>query len=129
MRKALFGILATGIVAIGLPALAGYKTTKTVSIGSNWASGALGSARYSSDSKQQIGCRVDSFDPSHGLSMFCYATNSSGASKSCWSTDFTHIDLFKMVNGDSHLYFEVDSGGYCSRMRVTNASEFEPKVR
>ena len=126
MRKALLALVAT--TALSLPVYAGYKSTSNVSIGSNYASGALGTARNSSDTKQQIGCRVDLYAYSTPT-MFCYARNSSGTSKTCTTDDPGLIDLFHALNGDSVLYFEVDSYGSCSRIRVTNASEFEPKVR
>lgn len=128
MKRALIAILAVATSALSATAYAGYKSSSSIYIGSDYAAGSLGTARNSTDTNQQIGCRVITYT-SGSSSMFCYAQNSARVSKSCSTTSPSFISLFSALQGDSWVYFKFNAYGTCTEFQVTNASEFEPKVR
>lgn len=128
MKRALIAIATAGTLALSATAFAGYKSASKVYVDSYSFSGSLGTARNSGDTAQQIGCRVTTYS-NNTSSMFCYAQSSSYQWKTCTTSAPNFISLFNSLNGDSVLSVTFDAYGACTSMRVTNASEAEPKVR
>lgn len=120
IKHILVGLLA--LAAIGSAAgtvLAGYNTNDDVLVYSTSARGALQQARFSSDSKQYIGC-----GHSGNGYYWCYARNSSGTTKTCFSSggDTNKWKVAGNVNRSSDVYFSID-GGDCKHIEIHNSSE------
>ena len=94
--------LTVGLVVAGLaaPVFAGAKLTYTVFINSasKWAVGNSGAARNSADATQHIERGVFSGAPT---GMFCGATDSTGLSAYCQSTDASLVATAASISGDS----------------------------
>jgi hypothetical protein len=107
-----------------LTAWAGTKTSWPVTIdkAGQWAQGALGSARNSSDGVQQIYCNTRT-----GGYSYCFVQDATGAYATCVSTSPEVSRLVASINGDSAIFFSWDSSGNCTTFVVYSGSAFEPK--
>lgn len=88
------------------------------------ASGAMTAARNSSDFTQSIGCSNFIFDSTSSGSMVCNATNSSGETLTCQTTNENMISMVRNLNAASLFSFVADWDGNCIRMSFENGSEF-----
>jgi hypothetical protein len=128
MKTTLKTTLIVGLIAVGCltasVARAGYHALYSVSVsqGSRYGSGSLPGARYSSDGNQYIGCI--SVLGSGSPYASCYATDASGNSASCMSTDPKYIAAAGTVTPASWIYFTFDQNGNCTLLEVNNASYF-----
>jgi hypothetical protein len=104
-------------------ARAGRKSNITVTIDttSRYAYGALGAARNSSNTVEEIGCYTFGYSDNSSFAS-CYATNASNQSVSCTSTSPAIVAAAQSVNGDSHVYFAYDQGGACTFVHSQGAS-------
>jgi hypothetical protein len=109
---------------------AGAKTIASVYIGSNYASGSLGSARNQGGQYpyggQYIGCWT-SFENGANQWGVCTAQDVNGYYHACTTTNAELIRAIRTVNGDSQIAFYSDGGGYCTRVYIYNYSYYEPK--
>lgn len=126
-----------GIVAITLFASsshvvhAGARTVSSVVVGTNSAHGSIGSARNQGGTYpyggQYIGCYTQ-FENGSNTWGVCTAQDASGYYVACSTTNAELIRAIRTINGDSHIYFQADGGGYCSRVTISNYPYYEPKA-
>jgi hypothetical protein len=109
--------LALTFITLTSIAYAGYSHPYPVQVFSYGASGALTSARYSSDGIQEIGCQT------YTTSGTCFAEDSSYNYKSCATTDSNQLAQMRSVNATSYVYFTVDSNGNCGTLFIMNSSQ------
>ena len=112
--------LFTALLATTMVTNAGYRYVYPVTIGSNYAYGAIADARGSADTRQSIGC----WENNDGAS--CSAVNSTGTYRSCYTTDPTMRSLIRSIGSESYIYFIFDTSGSCSYIYVENTSVFKP---
>lgn len=98
-----------------------------------YATGAVGTARNSSDNKQVIYCRVVVDAQVAGSSyVACGATNAAGRSTYCQTKRVEFARAVQAINSDSEIFFKwkTVSGGEneCVFIDVANGSTFEPKA-
>jgi len=103
-------------------ALAGLVRTDPVTItlsgGTYTAVGSLNSARYSSDTTQDMGCLTDS----SGLAE-CWAQDATGRYVACTSTSSAFVHAAASVGSASNLNFQFPStSGTCKYLAVSNDS-------
>jgi hypothetical protein len=106
--------LLAATVAVSSVALAGLVASGTVVVNTSgkYAYGALSAARYSSDSKQYIGC----FSSSTGGSTtaVCQAQDANSNYLSCQTTNSGMIQQIATLGVASEIQFGADSSGNCS---------------
>jgi len=108
---------------------AGYYDHLGVNVvtGSDEAYGTVGTARYSSDGNEYIGCTVN-YVPSfpNYTYAYCFAMNSSGTYGSCYFYgDTTAMNLAASINETSYVLFTWNSnGGNCASLEVINGSPY-----
>jgi hypothetical protein len=106
------------------PAWAGSKTQSGVLIDDSQrlGSGALGAVRNTANLVEYIGCDV------YNTFGICFATNSAGTSRSCFTYDANLINNMRSVTSDSLVLFYWDANGYCSQIIVENSSNWAPRI-
>lgn len=93
----------------------GFRTSVfTYSVG---AYGTVSGARYSSDNVQYIGCYTR-----NNNSGACFATDSSGNYKTCYTTDPSTVQMMLSTGPLSYISFTFDSNGNCNYLFIENAS-------
>jgi len=118
----LIGTAVLGLVLFShsLPTWAGSVIQPEVYVQVGFASGSMVGARYSTDSQQYIGCRF----LNNGTFVMCVATDKTGKSAACTSTDPRYATVIKAITGSSYINFESDLGtGSCIELNVVNASD------
>jgi hypothetical protein len=119
-------IVTLALLAAAATAVAGTRNNvSSVVVGPGYASGALATARASSDSTQYIECQR--FASTTYRVATCYARDAGGKSAMCTSTSPTIIAEASAIKGDSYLEFEWDASGNCTVLRVIDSSQFAPK--
>jgi hypothetical protein len=103
-------------------AFAGFIFNEPVSITQNGSTiqvvGSLSSARFSSDSVQEIGCLTDNT----GLTE-CSATDSTGKGVTCTSTSSSFASVARSITPGSNINFQFAvGGGTCKYLLVDNRS-------
>jgi hypothetical protein len=126
--KNILGLAALGmtLVANTIPTWAGTVRTDRVIIESNqfasWASGNQVDARYSADTRQQIGCRAQILSTYSWTS--CYATDSAGRYLVCGSGDWKFLETLRAMTDSSYIYFVADSNwGTCRDIVIYHGSD------
>jgi hypothetical protein len=128
--KKFLGLAALGmtLLATTVPTWAGRVSTDSVIIGNNqvssWASGNPVDARYSTDNRQNIGCKAQILS-SYSWTT-CYAMNSAGRSLVCGSGDWKFLEVLHGMTDSSFIYFTTDNnsnGGTCTHISVYNGSD------
>jgi hypothetical protein len=109
-------------------ALAGVKSSAPVTVDWNarHASGAVGSARNGSDSKQSIGCSTSSYSDGSSYAT-CTATDANGVWGGCSTSVPNLVDAARNVKGDTYISFYWDANGACTTISGSNYSSYEPK--
>ncbi|MBZ4377396.1 hypothetical protein [Corallococcus sp. AS-1-6] len=121
---------SVALVLLAVPvAYAGSKAQFFVSINSTarTAYGAMGTARNSADTTQNIYCRTFS-DVTAGESVRCFANNSAGVYVSCYSSAPALVRSVQSANDSAYLYFAWDAAGVCQTIDVLKGSHLEPKA-
>jgi hypothetical protein len=96
---------------------AGSKLSFPVAFGSNYAYGAIGSARASTDSVQYIGCS------SYGTSGACVAQDATGSNwKMCAWSSAAAAAAVHSIGPHSYIVFYWDTSGNCTNVYVSNYS-------
>jgi hypothetical protein len=118
--------IAGAVAAISLTASAGRRTNTNVIIypGNTGATGAMGTVRNSTDTKQLIGCELTG--SANSQSVNCYARDSLGHDLNCWTDLPNVVEAAKALSSDSLIAFYVQDG-YCTQLTVSNLSELPPK--
>ena len=81
-------------------------------------SGSMVGARYSADSRQYIGCSLDSTPR-----VMCAARDSADNSVYCYSSDAGHVDAVQKMTDSSYLEFRYNLTNLtCEMMWITNNS-------
>jgi hypothetical protein len=127
--KKMFGLAALGMTLLTntAPTWAGYKSAPEVGIyndnGYRWANGSMVGARYSNDTKQNIGCTAYAL-PTYTWTA-CFATNRGGGSLLCGSNDPRWAEVVQSMTDSSYLQFELGyngNGGECTSIVNFNES-------
>jgi hypothetical protein len=128
--KKRFLILAL-VTASSASAIAGYRYTRQVTVTTQQAYGAIGSARNSGDTLQYIGC--DFYATTTYSNLHCRARNSAGATLHCWQDARAYEHMAKVVasiTDSSYVRFAVDPAAAdptrCTWVQVENHSKYEP---
>jgi hypothetical protein len=121
-------VCASVLILTSHSAIAGTQRASAVTIDDIGmsASGPLGSARNSGDTRQAIGCytAADAGSDSVGL---CQAVDANGVGRQCFTYDPQVLATIRSLNGDSYLLFYWNSDGSCSGVSVSNRSDYQPK--
>jgi hypothetical protein len=112
-------MLGLALFSQSLPAWAGLAYAPEVFVGTTGASGSMAGARYSADSTQKISC---SFENTNGPFVMCSASDKTGKTLSCTSTEARYVAAAKAITDFSYINFSVTSGGVCSYLGVDNYS-------
>jgi hypothetical protein len=112
---AVFGL---AMFSQSLPAWAGEKYLPEVTVGTGWAMGSMAGARFSSDTKQAIGCQ---FEPLYAR-VNCGATDKTGNVFYCTRIDANFGNVVKAISDSSFIYFSGDSQGTCTSFIIENFS-------
>lgn len=116
------GLLAAVLTVSGL-ASAGYKATIPVTVGTNSASAALGSARNSGDGRQYV--EVISTE---SWAWFAFV-DANGKYGGCTTTDVNRVAIARAAVQSSYLDVAWDGAGKCTNITLRHGSDFEPPVR
>jgi hypothetical protein len=126
--KKMLGLAALGMMlqVTTVPTWAGRVSTDSVIIGNNqsssWASGNQVDARYSADTRQQIGCRAYTLSSYSWTS--CFATDSAGRTLVCGSGDWKFLEPLRAMTDSSFISFTADlNGGACRDITIHNYSD------
>ena len=125
-----------GLAALGLTLLsttvstwAGLRLTEEVTVingnGIRRAYGSMVGARYSKDSKQNIGCTAYTFQFYSWTT--CFATDSAGNSLVCGSGDPRWAEVVQGMTDSSDIFFDMapyDNSGNCVQIFMRNGSYF-----
>lgn len=84
--------------------------------------GALGSARNSSDTTQQIGC--DIYGDGGFKQARCWGTDANGVNSSCTTQRPNMLFSLSALKPDSYL--EFNDSDECTRVRIINSSKYRP---
>jgi len=115
-------LMAVAVLSAGLllesQAFAGLSSTLTVQVGSNYAAGALRSARASADTVEFIGCTLSPYQSSNYV--YCQATNSAGQSYYCINSSAPDVwaATLASMNSASYLYFYGDASHHCTGIYI-----------
>lgn len=120
------------LLTLTSPAAAGQKSEADVTINftTRTASGAIGTARSSSGTLQNIGCQATlSVTPGVSSETFvmCSATNASGQSVFCVAPAAFFHDVAATLADDSFIRFTWSDTGTCSSIEVRNYSYYKPR--
>jgi hypothetical protein len=120
------------ILAFSGAAVAGVKVKGDVEVVTsqygNSASGAIGSARNSKDSKQNIGCRLSGYETALYPYGWCSATDATGKAAACVFSNRPDFErVLATISDDSYLKFHWDNQAKCTIISVTNQSMYEPR--
>ena len=127
--KNILGLAALGTTLLTnfVPAWAGYQfrpgvAIESINAGGFAVSGSMVGARYSADTKQNIGCTAFAL-PTYTWTS-CFATNAAGASLVCGSPDPRWAEAVQAMTDSSFIYFEMRNanGGDCSLIKISNDS-------
>ena len=124
MRSRLSSLSAVLAAAALCPAaFAGDQSAQNVVIisAASAALGDVGHVHNSPDDVQYIGCEIS------GSSGTCHARDKSGQTRSCTTTNATHLNTILSVTSDSYIYFRWNSEGLCAAVKVENGSMGRPK--
>jgi hypothetical protein len=131
-KKMVAGLAMLALAASGATAFAGVRTKYPVTIGTSGpypsASGGIGSARNSTDTVQQIGCRLTGYNFG-AVELYCYAVDASGRHLSCGAANATQDmrDAVQSITDSSIIGFQVNSDNTCASIAVMADSSAEPK--
>ena len=119
--------LAGALLAASATAFAGFQTGQSVVIvdSSRLANGDLGYIFNSPDRSQYIGCY--SYNTGTGSAGSCFAQNTAGLYRSCYTDDANMIATIRSLGTDSYLIFYWDTNGRCTLVEVENDSTTAPK--
>lgn len=121
--------MSVALVLLAVPvAYAGSKTQffVTISTTARTAYGAMGTARNSADTVQNIYCRTFA-DAVLGESVRCFA-NTVSATVSCYSSSPALVRSVQSANDSAYIYFSWDVNGVCQDIDVLKGSHLEPKA-
>jgi hypothetical protein len=110
-------VLGLALFSNSLPAWAGQKTLSEVLIVPGAASGSMVGARYSGDSKQYIGCVLDS-----NGGVGCSAQDKTGKSFVCYANNPGWVSMVKSITDSSAIYLGGTGNGSCDYLFVENHS-------
>ena len=124
-------VLASSLAFSG-SAFAGMKVNGDVEVVTgqygNYANGAIGSARNSKDSKQNIGCRLSAYETALYPYGSCSAADATGKAAACVFSNRPDFErVLATISDDSYLKFHWDNHGKCTIIIVTNQSMYEPR--
>jgi len=122
-RPRLAALCGLALIGLAATASAGLRWAYPVFISdsSRYAVGTLSDARASADSVQYIGCYHNSSN-----NASCYATNASGLSRSCSTSNPAHLTVIRSIGAESYVYFQWNTDGTCNYILVDNGSRFKP---
>ena len=108
-----------GVLLGSTAALAGLRTSNQVVIvdDKSYAIGDLSATSNTSDRTQVLGCSSEI-----GFAV-CYATDSTGRSRGCTTSDPEILAVMRSLSGDSTLVFYWDTSGHCTQVYVENSSK------
>lgn len=110
------------------PAYAGTVSDAAVSLGNNFATGSLKTARNAGDSNQYIGCYTYQSQQSDGggFGVTCFARDAAGTYRSCVNdADTLLLQEARNISYRSYVFFMWDSFGICSYLYVQNSSDYQ----
>jgi hypothetical protein len=130
--------LSAGVVAMALmvPALAdaGARLSFPVSVNvqNKSAHGSLGTARASSDTRQELGCYLHASKTGNAGNWqtgHCLAVDANGVQYGCYFREDapTLVQAVQAVSSDSYVKFRAVVGNTCHEVMVSNTSAAEPK--
>jgi predicted secreted Zn-dependent protease len=119
---------ALGLVAaaaVPMAVHAGYVANQNVwhynIIGNKGTTGIVRTARYSGDTRQNIGCTT--YKNSNGvMGGSCIGGDSNALYNSCHTTDPQMIYVMQSIGSTSYITFEYDANGACTSVSVNNNS-------
>jgi len=122
-------VLSIALVTYTVPTWAGNRDNREVIVGyivgnaTGGATGGVNAARYSSDSKQYIGCIIRG--TTSYSSVTCFAADKTGATFACSTTDPNMIKTVRTMTNYSFLrFFTGADRSTCDGIEVFNYSDY-----
>lgn len=111
--------------------LAGLETSAPVTVDAEGrvAEGAMGSARYSRNDVEYIGCGVEHTDLGGGDTFvvgFCEARDSLGQAVVCTTVRPEMIQAIATISDTSHIRFIWNEFSDCVQIRISTNSQYLP---
>jgi hypothetical protein len=103
---------------------AGYVYPAQVTVSSTEGVGSLVGARYSSDSKQEIGCETYGYGAGSSVYTYCWAEDLSGKYVSCYASDPATAQIAGQINSASEITFYFNTAATCTTLYVSNGSQY-----
>lgn len=121
-RRAVIAAASVGLLA-STSAFAGRLQGQAVVIvdSDRFANGDLGFVHNSSNRVEYLGCQLG------GGFGYCYAQNSAGKVRNCFTFDPAMISTLRSLKSDSSLFFYWNDSGVCTNVWVINQSSLSPK--
>ena len=128
---------AVALLLVSAGAMAGFLQPAPVTItlntdGSGSAQGDQLTARNDKSDTALIGCGVRMYSDGGGFTFqfgFCQATDASGISAFCSTSDQTLLDGMKGVSDFSFIIFQFDADGNCTEIGNSTQSFYLPKLK
>ena len=129
MKTLIPTLVALAVLGSAGSALAGSKLVSTVSIdvAGKRASGAIGSARASADTRQWIGCYSGAYADGSVMG-FCGAVDANGLTRQCTIRDPKQLEEVRSLSSDGHISFRWNDSGLCTEVIVMHMSYWAPKA-
>ncbi len=115
-NRALLLLPLAAVLALPATSLAGRKKNEVVSVGAADATGSMGATRNTTDVNAKIGCWAVGAPGS--LTAACLATDASGATLTCSSTDLGIVKTIQAVHPASHIAFAIRFPAVCDNVVI-----------
>lgn len=120
LKRKYLQVIVAAVIGVGSgTAVAGYVWPIAVTLSDTAAYGNVSTARYSTDSNQEIGCEVSTA----GV-VACYAWDANNSLKMCDTTNSAWAPIVAGINMTSEVLFNFDSNAYCTSIKIKNDSAF-----
>ncbi|MBJ6765965.1 hypothetical protein JGU66_34865 [Myxococcaceae bacterium JPH2] len=127
MKKHGMKLFAAAVVLLGAASWAGEHNNMTVSVDlvGRIAAGDLGTARNTTNTKEFIGCTIQS--SLTVTSVQCRAGDATGTQGYCNTTNPAMVETARAINGDDRLAFLWDANNNCTLISLEKFSAYPPK--
>ena len=96
-----------------------------------YAYGTMAGTRNTGDTTAQIGCSLegrDGYAGTNGMRVFCGATDATGRSLYCSSSNASLAQSLSALSDDGYILFYVDEKGKCVSLTAASYSNYQVKT-
>lgn len=119
-------VLVMSLVGVLFAGIRNIRETKVIkySYGGGCAYGVPSYARYSSNTKEYIGCQVYAYYAKTFVFTICHAQDKIGTSISGYTFDDKYVKVISSVNNDTFIRFVVDGKGKITFLTTYHSSAY-----